>query len=339
MKYYDNNQSKIHLGRREGAEKGVNHNWTDLTPYEADLTQPTILVFGGNITDNSEFANGNAKCVESLLDEKTRKNTQILSFMYKNEPISTMGGMMSQDYLEELHKIYNALFKPLLYDRAGRMKEKQGIEKIFRKLIFVAHCGGSNFVNRIIDDFYLTLLEKYPPATAEILVSKIQYFAYAPNQYPNHEVNSLFINPYIDTNHSWSRMLNLFSEQRVDTDYPKGLNKELSKPKYRDRPGACLEEIFKTQRAVAFKHGQSIYLIPSRMNPDRATGDHSIDCITKSKIINSESEYAETAQIANKTAKLFLNLFASETPIDHKSVFTQVSNMIYDSPQPQQREF
>lgn len=338
MKFYNSDLSKIQLGRREETEKGVEYNWTNLNPYKTELTRQTVLVFGGNITDNSEYANGYAKCIESLLSEKNRKNTDILSFMYKNEPIKTMGGTISQDYLEEIHSIYNALLRPLLYDRAGRMKEKQGIEKIFRKLIFVAHCGGSNFVNRIIDDFYVSLLEKYPPTTAEMLVNKIQYFAYAPNQYPNHEVNSLFINPYIDTNHSWARMLNLFAEQKVDTDYPKGLNRELAKTKNRETPGAVLNDIFERYRAVAFKHGQSIYLIPARMNPDKVTGDHSIACITKPKIVNSDTEYAPTAQIARKAAELFLNHFASETPIDHKTAFTKISNLIYDNPPACQRE-
>lgn len=339
---YNNRYARILLGRREQKDLNIEFNWSNLDPNKTILDKQTILVFGGNTANSSKDANGYAKSVESLLDNRFRKNTDILSFSYRTEPIKNGSGnskFLEPEYAEEMHEIFNTLLKPLLYDNLGNMKEKQGIEKTFRKLIFVAHCGGSNFVDLIIDDFYATLLEKYQPATAELLLKKIQYFAYAPNEFPNHDVTSFYVNPYIDSNYSWARALSLIDNQGVDVDYPKGVSKKIFKASNRCQPGVVFQDIFQEYRASMFRSGQALYLIPDRMNPDFISGDHSIGCITKDKIVNSNTEFEQTAQLVNNAAKIVLNQFASEEQFNNRATFDHIAGLIYDNPPTCQRSF
>ncbi len=327
----NNSKQLIKLGRREQASKQIEHNWSELDPEKTAITKKTILVFGGNTTDNPEEANGYAKAFESLLIPKLRTNTDILSFFYKTELLQRENGPISNEYIEAMNKIFNDIFKPLLYDNKGYMKEMQGIEKAFRKLVFVGHCGGCNLINITIDNFYNELLKKYPPATANNLIGKIQYIAYNAYEYPSYNTNSLFISPSADPNYSWLKMLDTFQYQSIDTDYPKGIHKEFFKNKYSDRPGQVLKQAFENERAVAFKSGNATYIVPDRMNPEERLGDHSIACITKQKYLDPRNVYAETANLTRNTAKLYLNQFVSDIIPNLKNMFSKTTSMIIES--------
>lgn len=327
---------KIMFGRRELKEKNIENNWTNLQPQLLDTSKHMVLVFGGNTTDCAEVANGYAKNVEKLLHTKVRKSTDIYSFFYKSEFIQKTNRAMAQEYEDDMHKLFNVTIKPLLFDRVGKIKEKQGIEKVLHNITFVGHCGGCNFISLIIEDIYKTISEYYPPAVAEMLVGKIQYVAYAPNEYPLHEVNSLTINPFVDSNYSWVKLLHRMKDERVDVDFPKGTVRELFKEKNKSKPGEVFTNIFKKHKATAFKFGQSIYLIPSRMNPDISIGDHSIECITKPHILNSGTDYALSAQIANYATSLCLNNFVSSDKVSCKQTFYKIVEHISSKSKVQQ---
>lgn len=329
----------IKLGRREPSENAIEHNWTQLNPQKIKLNKQTIVIFGGNTTDDPSVANGYAKNIERLLSKKDRANLDILSFSYSSEFIRSPSMMMDKEYEACIIQIYHDMFEPLLYNEHGYMKEKQGVEKTFQNLVFVGHCGGCNFVNIIFDCFYKSLLKKYPPATAEILMNKLQYVAYAPNEFSSYDTNSLIITPYIDSTYSWSRMLGHVLPQKVDNDYPKGVSKELLKQKNLDRPGFFINGKLQDYRSLVFKKGSSFYMIPGQMNPNQSIGDHSIECITSPKIIESDTDCAQTAKVANAITKMIINNYFTREKLDGRQIFNNITNIIYDHSPISQCEF
>ena len=319
----------IHVGRRANIKENLEHNWEELDINNFTFPQSKmIFVFGGNTTNRADAANGNAKIVESLLTPTNREKFNIYSFRYDSEPLKAPGYLL-REYEEELHHLYQKMFKPLLFDKSGKLKEKQGLEKVFKNIIFVSHCGGSNFMDLLIDDIYETLAQHNSPAMAEILTNKIQYLTYAPNEMPNHSVNSLVIAPFVDVGNSWIKALSFAQDKRVDTDYPKGVVKKFQKSQNQGYSLETFDENFEGKPVVTFKSGQTICMIPSRMNPNMSVGDHSIECLTKPHILDANTPFANTAKIANKTAKIVLNLFAENVPFDAKRAYDKVMDNVY----------
>ena len=221
--------SHFGVGRRTSVSEGKEFNWEQMDINSLEIPHgKTICMFGGNTTNRPEEANGNAKIVESLLTADNRKKTNIYAFMYATEPFKAENYVV-KDYEAEIQMIFEKTFKPMIFDSKGNMKEMQGIEKAFKKLVFASHCGGSHFANNIIEGFYNLLIQKYPESTAEMLINKIQYFSYAPLEIPSHNVNALIIAPYADVNFSWNKALELAEYQKVDLDYPRHSVKKLLK--------------------------------------------------------------------------------------------------------------
>ena len=326
-----NRFGNIQLGKRERSEeRQTEHGWYNLDPYDTVLTRPAVVIFGGNTTDNPEFANGYAKIIESFLLEKYRKNYEIFSFYYKTESIDNVSKGLNKDYYDEIHEIFESMFKPMIYDKiTGKMKELQGIEKAFRSLILVGHCGGCNFISEIIDDFYFELINKYSPATAEMLIKKIQYMGYAPNKFPSLKTNSLFIAPFRDSNFSWANVVSRIEEDKPDNDYPRNIHKEFKKLAYKYHPGDSFENYFLENRALVFKKDGEICIIPDSLNTIGGTDDHSIKVISK---INNENDNALNAEIVSTAAKIFLNQAASSIPVDTKSTFLKIAQLIDNNP-------
>ena len=172
-----------------------------------------------------------------------------------------------------------------------------------------------------------------------MLINKIQYFSYAPLEIPSHNVNALIIAPYADVNFSWNKALELAEYQKVDLDYPRHSVKKLLKAKNSHTIGQALDETFEESRAIMFKIGQSTYIIPDRMNPRLNVGDHSIECIAKNHIINSDTDLAETAQAARYASQTIMNIFASDSPFDSKSVFNKIVKKLDENPPASQKAF
>ena len=316
------------VGRRAIASENLPNNWENLDINK--LTVPKgkcMFVFGGNTTNRLDAGNGNAKIMESLLSDDNLGKTNIFSFVYENEPFGS-DRLMSRDYIEETHILFEKTFKPILFDKKGNMKEMKGIEQEFGKIVFAGHCGGSCFVNIIINDFYDVLLAKYPPKTAELLINKIQYFGYAPIEIIDHNVNGLIISPLIDSTYNWSKTLVVAEEQKVDIDYPKGIIKKLLKARQRDKFRSTMLAEYEERRAIMFKVGNKTYMIPGQMNPDKGVGDHTIECISKSKFLNSGTDYQTTARIANFASRLFVNGFLENGNLDTKKAFNIVSEKL-----------
>lgn len=335
-----NNQiSHILVGRRTLVSENVEHNWEPLDINDFQIPHGKVaFMFGGNITTGPEEGNGNAKILESFLTPENRKKTNIYSFIYKTEPLKSENYVVPE-YENETQLIFEKIFKPLLFDSKGNMKEIQGIEKVFQKLIFASHCVGSHFVNMIIDNYYALLLQKFPETTAEMLINKIQYFSYAPLELPLHNLNALYITPCIDVNHSWYKALEVASSQKVEVDYPRHTINSLLKAQKAYRLEPTFNSIFEDSRAIVFRVGKSTFMIPSRMNPRLNIGDHSIECISKKHILNSDTELADTAQAANYAAKTIMNVFASDSPCDTKLIFSKITNKLEESPPLTQRAF
>lgn len=325
-------QSKIGLGKREELKENLPYNWSEQNPFSIDLSKRNIIIFGGNTTNNSSSANGYAKGIESLLNPILRKKANIYSFSYENEPIPSDHGYITKDYEANIHQIFAHSFQPLLYNDSGEIKEKQGVEKVFNDLIFVAHCGGSEFVNIIVNDFYETLLTKYQPSEAKQLISKIKYFAYAPHEMPTHNIQSLLICPHNDINYSWAKAFSLATSEQVDNDYPKGVFKRFTKAHKNNNLENEFDSFFSESRSFLIKSGQILMLIPDRMNPNKSIGDHSIECITKPHILNSETSCEDTAKLANSSAKLIMNSFLSNSQLNQREIFTKISGFIEANP-------
>ena len=327
------------VGRRAMASEQIEHNWELLDINHLEFPHGKIVcMFGGNNTNRPEESNGNAKIMESLLTSENRKKTNIFSFIYATEPFKSEN-YVSKDYEEETHMLFEKAFLPMILDAKGNIKEMQGIEKVFQKLIFSSHCGGSHFANLIIDDFHTVLLQKYPKAKADMLINKIQYFSYAPLELPSHNVNALIIAPYADVNFSWDKALAVANEQKVDLDYPRHTIKNLLKARNSYTISSALDSTFQEARAIVFRVGQSTFMIPGKMNPHLNIGDHSIECIAKKHILNSETDMAETAQAANYAAKTIMNVFASDAPFDTKVLFNKIAQKLSENPPSSQKAF
>lgn len=336
----DNTNNLIQLGRREPTEKGIENNWTVLNPYKTKIDkQKTILIFGGNTTDNPSFANGYAKQIESLIEKKNSTKSDILSFHYKTEVLNSTTKLMMKEYLDEMDKIYKAMFEPLILDKVGNIKEKQGIERVFKNLIFVGHCAGCEFVNSILNNFYNTLTQKYPQATADNLMKKIQYIAYAPTEFPIYDTNSLFISPSADSSLCWVKTLAHVFENSVDNEFPKGFSKELLKQKNQFRAENIIDDYLGLYRALVFKQGNSFYLIPGQMNANRQIGDHSIECITRERYLNSNTDHAQTAQVASEITRMIINNYFSGETLDNRKLFSNMTDTIYYNSPISQTEF
>ncbi len=314
----------IHMGCRTNQE-GLQYNWQleDMKNFKVPQGK-VFFIFGGNTTNCPEAANGNAKVVERLLTEDNRKKSNIYSFIYDAEPISYVTKGLTDKYEDEIHQIFEQVFRPLITDKLGNLKEKQGIEKVFKNLVFVSHCGGSNFVNVLIDDFYDTLTTKYHASVAEHLISKLQYFTYAPNVLPNKKVNGIVIAPFYDVDCSWVKVLNSVDDKRIDLDYPKSFMKTLLKANKKSDVAGLIQEKFENQRLIVFRTEQSIYLIPNRINSNVLVGDHSIDCLVKKNVLESDSQFAATAKLLNYSSQLVLNQFVADYSINFKDICDKI---------------
>jgi len=329
----------IEVARRALEEEKLPYNLEDIDINNFTVPQGKVVFnFGGNTTNRKDALNGNAKIIQSLISNNNLAKTKIFSFMYKSEPINSYD-VLSKEYEREAIILYDKVFRPLLYDKKGNMKEQQGIEAVFNRIVFAAHCGGSNFVNLIVDNFYESLREKYSESTAINLINKIQYFAYAPHQLPNSnfEMKSLIITPFNDPSHSWTKSLSLAEDrQTVDTDYPKGAIKRLLRGKQQNLFEDAMRNEFGEARVLLFKTGNSTYMIPSEMNPRKYIGDHSIECISKPQFLNSGTDYETTAKLCNSLSKLYINEFLDNELVDSKGTFRDaVTRVEAVSPSPE----
>lgn len=325
--------SLIHMGQRIPNSQ-FEHSWKpiDIQDFTPILNKKTIFIFGGNTTNYPEAANGNAKIVEKLLDMENKNKVDIFSFLYDKEPISSHSKLLLSEYEDEINQIYYTIFEPMFLDNSGNIKEKQGVEKVLKNMIFVSHCGGSDFVNIIIDRIYNLLLEKYHPSVALQLISKFQYLSYAPYSLPNKDVKSFIISPCFDINASWSKVLSDIEEEKIYTEFPKNAIKRLLKAQENDNILGMFNTLYTQQRIIVARTGSNIYLIPNRLNPDTLVGDHSIDCLVKKKYLESNCDCANTARVLNVAIKIMLNQLIRDSSIDHKEILVQILEEIKNNP-------
>ena len=322
--------SSIRIGRRARVDENLPNNWEniDINTFTIPKDKKAVFMLGGNNTNRVEANNGNAKIVSTSLNESNTDKTEVYSFMYETEPIRNSGEYLSAEYVKEAKALYQKVFKPILFDSKGRMKEPKGIEQEFTRMVFVAHCGGCSFVDIIIDEFYNTLLEKYPIGISELLIGKIKYIGYAPCELPRHNVNALFITPYVDVNYSWAKAFENAEREKVDVDYPRGVMTKLFTARKKGSFQYSFDEELKNTRAIMFKTGNMTYFIPNQINPDKLIGDHSIDCIGKSKYWENPTEYAINGRLANYAFKTYLNRFLNSRVVDMKETFSNIARKI-----------
>ena len=322
----------ILAGKRVDENANLPFNWQSLDinnmPEEKDKI---IFHFGGNNTNRTSDANGYAKIIKSFIKGQHINNTNVISFSYITEPFEKEG-LISKHYANETALLFEKTFKPMLFDDNGYIKSKKGIEHLFSKIVFSSHCAGSYFANIIIDKIYEVLQEYYSQNMADLLISKIQYFSYAPACMSEHNLTSLCINPYVDQHYSWTKALQLTETDKVASDYPKGVIKRLLKAREHGMFQEQIDSEFNKTRVILFKIGNSTYMIPSQMNPNRQVGDHSIECISKLKILNSGSEFEGTARLMNFASKLYINAFLDCGTIDCKNSFKKASGAIEGNP-------
>ena len=320
-------QQIVHIkaGRRAQESEHLPNNWEEVDINCLAIPKnKAIFFFGGNTTNRSVAGNGNIKIMASYIDEDYKGKTALYSFWYEEEPLRSEG-FLSNIYIEEAIKLYEKTFKPILFDDKGNIKEKKGIERALSKIVFGAHCGGSNFVNIIINEMYNTLIQYYPPKTAELLINKIKYFAYAPNETLDHNVNALVIAPSIDPSFSWSKALQVAESQKVDIDYPKGIIKKLAKARQQGCFQKIFSMVFKSARAIMFKVGNTVYIISNQLNPNKNVGDHSIECMRELKCLTPQTDCEKNHVVVSLAVRLFINGFLSQDVIDLKSTFGEIA--------------
>lgn len=319
-------------GKRVPEEHAIPFNWLELDinnmPEEKDKI---IFHFGGNTTNSTAEANGYAKIIKSLIKDKYINSTNIVSFSYVTEPFEKEG-LIVKNYADETTLLFEKTFQPMLFDDNGYIKSKKGIEHLFSKIVFSSHCAGSIFANMIIDKMYEALCEHYHKNIADLLISKIQYFSYAPAESPEHSITSLCINPYVDPSYSWSKALQLTESEKVDSDYPKGVIKRLLKAREQGMFQEQIDTEFKQTRVILFRIGNSTYMIPSQMNPNKKIGDHSIECMAKLKFLNSGTEFETTARLMNFASKSYINAFLDCGIADCKNSFKKISEAVEKNP-------
>ena len=308
----------IKVGRRADESEQLPHNWEILDVNNLDIAHGKIVfMFGGNTTNRLEAGNGNIKIIESTIDEENSGKARLFSFVYETEPLRS-DGFLSKEYINEALMLFENTFKPMLFDENGNMKEPKGIEHVFHKFIFTDHCGGSSFVNIIINQFYNVLIQKYPTKMAEMLVNKIKCFSYAPSEMFEHNVSALVVTPYEDTSFSFIKALELAENQKVDVDYPKGVVKKLLKAKQSGNLRSAFNSVFENTRVIMFKVGNSTYLIPNQMNPMKNIGDHSIECFAKLQFLHSGQDCEKNAQLVNYAVRKYINEFIACSLVDSK---------------------
>ena len=320
--------TNIHMGCRTNEGNYV-YNWymVDMNSFKASHNK-TIFMLGGNTTNCEEAANGNAKVVDRLISDKNRDRTTIYSMVYDDEPISSESGILTEKYREEAHDIFPKLIKPMLFDSVGNIKEKQGVERALGNIVLVAHCGGSEFVNIIIDDIYDCIAEHYHESIAKQLIGKIKYFAYAPCHLPNKPVTSFIITPFLDNNCSWTKVFDEVADKKVYADYPRGAVKSLLKARERGELYEAFKKIYRSERMIALRSEQSTYIIPNRLNANLSVGDHSIDCLVKRSVIDADADCAKTARVMNTISQLILNQFVSSRTIDQRDLFDEMTSIM-----------
>ena len=121
--------------------------------------------------------------------------------------------------------------------------------------------------------------------------------------------------------------------------YPKHIVKQLLKARSSFKIGSALDDAFLDTRAIVLKIGKSTFMIPGKMNPKITIGDHSIECISKDHILNSNHEFAPTAQAANFASKTIMNSFTSDKPFDAKLFFSKVTQKLEETPPTSQKTF
>ncbi len=313
------------VGRRAQEDEHLPNNWEDIDINNLIIPKnKTVFFFGGNTTNRAVTGNGNIKIMASYINNNSKPKTSLYSFWYEEEPLRSEG-YLDRNYIDEAIMLYEKSFKPLLFDDKGCIKGKKGLEHTFGKLIFGAHCGGSNFVNIIINEIYNTLIQEYPENVAEFLINKIKYFSYAPNSMLDHNVNALVIAPYIDPGFSWFKALQAAESNKIDVDYPKGVMRTLFKAKQRGCFQMVLNKVFQSSRAIMFKVGNTVYMISNQINPDKSVGDHSIECIRKRKSLVPKTDCERNAQVVCNASNLVINEFLSHDVIDLKFIFSEIS--------------
>ena len=336
-----NNSNTPHLIEvieRTREDEHIEHNYRIVNPYNIPQNQnTTIWMIGGNSTTNIVANNGNAKIAESLVDPEARKKTTIYSFGFNGEPLTSPIVHLRNEYDQDIRTIYHSSIEPLFYDQYGEPKKKKGIEQTLEKNIFVSHCGGAVLTNIIFDEIFQTISKILSEGEAKILMNKIPYIAYTPLTMPNYNMNSLIIAPYVDQNFSWSNALDFANTYGIDKDYPKGAIKKLNKAHRSQILSHEFKSIFEDTRAVLFKTGNISFLIPSQMNPNYITGDHTIECLSKKHIQNSGTPFESTAQLARKAALLYMKSFSKGKSIDTNQLYNSIQKLAEETPPAPQR--
>lgn len=126
------------------------HGYEDITEFV--LSKPTVIMFGGDDTEESQAANGYAKVVQMLLTgnkEKFPRNLQLLSAYYENHnsDSSYLAYLMSDrkdHYLhdESINQLFNQQFLPLISSINSSKLAIEQVKKNFRNVNIVTHSYG-----------------------------------------------------------------------------------------------------------------------------------------------------------------------------------------------------
>lgn len=150
----------------------LNDNWIERNPSIFRFTSPTVLMVGGNDTNEPRKANGYCKFFEEICSHLNHDQLKKYGIYYKSGEYSdaVIGQVMC-----------DSLLKPLYLTASGTLRPLEEIKQRFANINIFTHCKGSSVVTHMGRAVKESLLS-YGLSEEEVLSATQQIFVahYAP---------------------------------------------------------------------------------------------------------------------------------------------------------------
>ena len=256
------------VGRRVN-DDGVSNHWQSVDLSEHKITRPTVLVLGGNITNDNRTANGYAKVVESMLGGFAG-DADILSVNYNG-----CGNYFSPILEKSIIRLANELFVPLISSGGQRLKLDEACKNV-RKLTIFAHCFGYNNVAIGLQEVLFNLLGKYGYDMHEAgkIVEQLFVVSFGTeiqkDWFKSVNVVSPFDSSFFETSTQiWGELLESdIGSCKFITEKDKAELKKIASLSYWKREEAIKKFCNKNQRCFVVRQGNRLSLATSMLKTD-----------------------------------------------------------------------
>lgn len=182
---------KILCGRRT---RDAENHWQEIKVEDYQITKPTFLVFGGNLTTHPEQANSYAKIIYKLLNKTVLdaenihifKDFDCLSFYYKQNLLMctfnrrSSGQILNYNIIDEVDELYNNLISPLVEKEIALAKSGQkNCYHPLANLLLFGHSAGSQIASRLEELIKGRLLQDLDEETTLKILKNVKYYGFA----------------------------------------------------------------------------------------------------------------------------------------------------------------